>query len=453
MKFKIYSIFALTMCLTFLKAPAQGISPALAKELEYTLFDLQILNRATGISAAVYIPGKGVWKGTSGLSHHSVPVDTNMLFAMGNITKTFVAAEVLKMVDAGQLSLDDTIGAYLPPMKNVNPSVTIRQLLGMKSGLGDYMTPVWNTAMLNEPSRIWGVREAIDSFMTEPVALPGAIPFSYNNANYGLLGLIIESKKNDSLHKILRNDLLSPLALKNTYLIVENFPNTIVHNWKMESTGPKDMAAISKNAILTSLAPVRGLLSTPEDLALWGYNLYSGKVLSQTAMNEMLTFTNVPPGPPFTGYGFGTMRIPDNSRTYWGHNGTVDGFLSIMLYDPVDSISVALMVNQWSSINIYNVGKAFMNAVLANKTTSVNDLGEREDINITPNPAMNEITFLNNTGNYALKIINNLAETVYSGTLDAPRMTINTSEFANGIYFALLTSPSGTITKKIMIQR
>ncbi|MES2766112.1 MAG: serine hydrolase [Bacteroidota bacterium] len=453
MKLKLYGAVALILCLSFLKAPAQnGISPELAKELESSLFDLQVLNKVKGISAAVYFPGKGVWKGVSGLSHGSVPVDTNMLFAMGSNTKTVIAAEILKMVDAGQLSLDDTIGSLLPPIEHVFPSISIRHLLGMKSGLADYMTNEWNTAMVKEPSRIWGVREAIDSFLTEQLAYPGE-EFAYNNANYALLGLIIEAKKNDVLHKILRNDLLTPLGLKNTYMIVENFPNTIVHNWKMLNTGVQDVSNIPKQAIWTSLAPVRGLFSTPEDLVHFGYNLYSGKVISQASLNEMLTFTENSLNPNFTGYGLGTMRITDNGHTYWGHNGNVDGFLSIMMFDPVDSVCVALMVNQWSNVNIYTLGKAFMNSVRANLTTSVSDITGEENLSITPNPAFNEITFLNNTGSCALKIINNLGETVYSGTLDSPRMTINTSEFANGLYFALLTSSSGTITKKIFIQR
>lgn len=453
MKLKLYSILALLLCCTFLKAPAQtGISAELAEKLQTSLNALRESNNVKGISAAVYIPGKGVWKGISGVSHESVALDTNTLLSMGSITKTFVAAEVFKLIEAGKLSLSDTIGSLLPPIQHVNPAITIRQLLGHKSGLAEYLGLPWQDAMLANPSKIWGNREALDSFLTAPVNVPGKT-WSYVNTNYILLGMIIESLKSDSLHKILRNDFLMPLALKNTYMhIFENFPNALAHNWSAQNMNP----ALAQDASLyipqtpfwTSTAPAGGFMSTPEDLVHWGYNLYSGKVLSSTSLKEMLTFTNL--NSYYTGYGLGSMRFTGNGRTYWGHAGNFIGFAASLLYNPTDSVCVALMVNQ--DCISPNIARPFMNTVLTNITTSINEIAKQEDIRITPNPAFNEVTFSNNTGNYSLKIINNLGKTVYSGTLNSAELNIDTREFANGMYIAILTSPSTTITKKLLIQ-
>ncbi|HYF04458.1 MAG TPA: serine hydrolase [Patescibacteria group bacterium] len=445
MKLNLYNAIMLVLFLSVLKAPAQNeISPKLAERLQTSLDILREANGIKSVSAAVFIPGQGVWKGASGMSHGKVAIDSNTLFSMGSITKTFMSAEFLKLAEAGQLSLDDTIGMHLPPIPNVNPSVTIRQLLAMKSGLAEYMNGKWWNSMSNQPAKVWGVRQALDTFLTAPVGAPGQ-DWAYTNTNYALLGLILEAKKKDSVHKILRNDFLTPLGLKNTYMnILEKYPNVLAHNWQIQSQNLVDLAVISKNSIWTSTAPAGGFVSTPEDLVRWGYNLYSGNVISQASLKEAMVFS-MP-----SNYGLGMERFPDNGRTYYGHTGSIIGYVAIMMYDPVDSVCVAVMINQ--SSNIINLGKGIFNVLRAYQATSVNDIVAQEDIRITPNPAFDNVTFSNLAGNYSLKIVNSLGETVYNGTYNSAELNINTREFANGMYIAVLTSSSRTIKKKLFIQ-
>ena len=87
-----------------------GITNPLQRSIEY----IRSTYYVKGISAAAWVPGRGMWKGVTGVSYPGEAIDTSMLFSIGSVTKTFVAAQTLKLVEAGSLSLDDTIGALLP---------------------------------------------------------------------------------------------------------------------------------------------------------------------------------------------------------------------------------------------------------------------------------------------------------------------------------------------------
>ncbi|UCG58774.1 MAG: beta-lactamase family protein, partial [Phycisphaerales bacterium] len=89
---------------------------------------------ARGVSAAVIFPDGKVWTGTSGISHGTVPIEPDMLFAIGSITKTFVAALTLQLVEEGILSLDDPLSKWLPAYPHVDSTATLRQLLNHTSG-------------------------------------------------------------------------------------------------------------------------------------------------------------------------------------------------------------------------------------------------------------------------------------------------------------------------------
>ena len=62
-----------------------------------------------GVSAAIIFPDGKLWTGTSGISHDTVIIKPDMVFAIGSITKNFVATLTLKLAEEGKLSLDDPL--------------------------------------------------------------------------------------------------------------------------------------------------------------------------------------------------------------------------------------------------------------------------------------------------------------------------------------------------------
>ncbi len=431
-----------------------GIDTALSNALQHSIDSMCVAYNLKGISAAAYIPGKGMWKGVTGVSHLSLPIDTTMIFSMGSITKTFAASEMLKLQEAGLLSLSDTIGALLPAMANVDPAITVAQLLSHTSGMGEYMNSSWSSAMNLDPTLMWHFPDALAAFCPVAVGPPGS-PFKYCNSNYNLAGMIIEAKKADSFHRVLRTDFLSPLGLNNTYMeMFEPYPNTIPHNWSTPTLNPAlavDASSTPHQALWSSTEPAGGFFTDPADLAKWGYNLYSGNVLSPASLSQMLTFTPVA-GTYFNGYGLGVMRFSSSGRTYYGHGGNFFGYAASMLYYPVDSICVAVLINQ--DCIAYYQARILMNTVLNKLTTAVKDREWSNKIAITPNPANRELNIAvpGNSSKIDLLLCDVAGREVYKGSMNAGASTINTANFKSGEYFVRLISGDQVVTKQIIIQ-
>ena len=112
-----------------------GINRAYAELMQHALDSLREEYEVMGMYAALYIPGKGMWKGVTGVSDAVDDIDTSMLFDMGSITKTFVASEILKLADEGIITLDDTISNLFPTIENVT----------LRSPCGNYcsINPGW----------------------------------------------------------------------------------------------------------------------------------------------------------------------------------------------------------------------------------------------------------------------------------------------------------------------
>lgn len=385
-------VFTVCIVLSLTLKSQSSISPALATALQNSINTLRATYNVKGISAAAYIPHQGIWKGVTGISHGTVPIDTTMLFSMGSITKTFVASEIFKLIENNLLSLDDSLYRLIPPVNHVNGNITIRQLLGHKSGLADYLNANWQNAMFDDPYKIWYQPAAIDSFITAPLAAPGG-PWGYINANYALLGMVIEARQSDSLHTVLRNEFLTPFNLEDTHMeIFETYPNTIPHNWSAPNMNPSlasDVSATPHEALWSSVSAAGGYFSSPSDLAKWGYNLYSGNVISQSSLTDMLTFTNVSSS-YFNGYGLGAQRFTGNGKTYWGHAGNYFGYAACMLYYPQDSICVAVLINQ----DCYgaNIAKPLMYTAISNIAAGINAVENNAMLQLYPNPTEGIIT-------------------------------------------------------------
>ena len=460
---RIYTRFILVFTLLFAlnTAPAAAsIDPGLDSSLQHCIDSLRVYYQLKGITAAAYIPHQGMWQGVTGVSYGAVPIDSDMILNIGSITKTFIASEIFKLIEAGQLSLDDSIGALLPPVNNVPSGTKIRYLVGHRSGLAEYLNASWQNSVNTDPYRIWDAADALDTFLTGAPGVQGG-GFAYRNTNYALLGMVIESLKGDSLHTVLRNDFLTALSMNDTYMeVFEQYPNTIPHNWSTPTLDPQlawDAFSVPRIAASSSTEAAGGLFATASDLAWWGYNLYSGNVISDSSLSKMLTFYNVAGG-YFNGYGLGCMRFPYNGRTYWGHAGNFFGFAACMLYYPQDSISVAVLIN----IDCYgsNVAKPLINTIVENLTTSINKLDADRSFEIFPNPARNKFTIHNSQCTIdEIDIYNLVGRKVgsmhYAVGNEEP--TIDISNLSPGIYFVkVLTDPDsyleGSSVQKLIIQ-
>ena len=276
-------------------------------------------------------------------------------FGIGSITKTMVAAATLKLEEQGLLSLDDTIGDHLDlDSENVDPSITIFQLLNHFSGLKGYFhhPDIWTRVEANLETPIDPI-EIVD-YIGEPVFSPGD-RYEYSNSNYLILGLLIEAASGDDVGGVLRSSFWSPLNLPEIYFGAdEASTGRIAAPWR-DSDGDGLLENIANEygpAYHSVFYCAADVFSTAEDLSMWAQHLYNGDALSQASLDKMLNFVDIDSGNPYwNGYGLGVRRFVLAGREMYGHTGGMRGYGTVMLYEPQSKVSLAILNNQSRSVN------------------------------------------------------------------------------------------------------
>jgi len=153
-------------------------------------------DKVPGFIVGIWDPQHGFYVQSYGLAElPSTKMTPDMAGYIGSITKTATATAVLQQVDAGTLTLDDTIKQADPELATRHPEIadiTIRRLLNMSSGIPDYAN-VSNGAIQDlwkDPKRQFTSDELIDiALKANKVTPPGTA--DYSNTNYLILGQIL----------------------------------------------------------------------------------------------------------------------------------------------------------------------------------------------------------------------------------------------------------------------
>jgi len=299
-----------------------------------------------GLSVAVMLPDGTIWTGTAGQAEYTpdrqLTKDTG--FAIASVTKTFVAALILQLVDEGKLTLDEPYGTWLPEGPRAR-TVTIRQLLSHQSGIHDFFDSQRYRDAIYEGDRdhVWTYDE-IMGLVKDGYCRPGAC-HRYSNTNYVLLGRIAETVEDKPLNRLLRQRFFRPLGMEHTLLQPDDpTPSDVAHgHWWVGGRfvdHTRDSEVIPFMAAASVAGAAGAIVSTPHDLVIWADALYGGDLLSHDSLRAMLTF--LPP----ESYGLGVRRASFAGHTAVGHRGSLRGFESSMWHFPNDDVSIALLSNQ-----------------------------------------------------------------------------------------------------------
>lgn len=330
--------FAITLVVSFAivqHANSQNFNPNLAAVLQQTL-DAQVaaFPATKGVSASIYYPGQGYWKGASGLSYAGHPITTDMEFGIASNTKLFTAVAIMKLVESNILTLNDQLKKWLPKYNNIDSTITIRQLLNHTSGIADVFNAASMAYIDANPAHNFTTAEVMA--YVGPKLFKAGTNFGYSNTNYILAGMIAESATGITISKIIRDSILTPLQLDSTFYDgKETVLGTIAHPWQNGIDGIN----ISRNALNTLGTSAGSMYSTAIEMAQWYQALLSGQVVSASSLNEITTF--VSPG----NYGFGILKMQLFGRTVWSHGGSNTGYKSRMFYDPIMKATVCGLSN------------------------------------------------------------------------------------------------------------
>lgn len=321
----------------------------LGMRLDSVLQAHRVSEGIAGVSAAVLLPDNRIWRGASGKSSDSNEISSDMLFGIGSVTKTYTAVLILKYAQGGRLSLDDPISKWLPPRRHIDSTTTVRQLLNHTAGTFNYMAhPDYYGAMLNMPDTLWTAETLLEAFLGEPVSKPGA-EWGYSATNYLLLGMIIQEISGKTVAAEIRELLLDPLGLRDTYLYPDEVYSTdrMAHLWlAIDPSGvPVDVSVLLPDppfvGLFSSVWTAGAMHATALDAARWLKALLEGQVLPMSSVKKMIEPVEAS-GPAM--YGLGIMAEEIGGSLAYGHPGGI-GYSSVVLYYPDDSVSISVLCN------------------------------------------------------------------------------------------------------------
>jgi D-alanyl-D-alanine carboxypeptidase len=289
-----------------------------------------------GMTATV-MSADGTWSGAAGKADGVRDVRVDDQFAIASVTKPVIAAQVMQMVEAGELALDDPATDHLPADLEFDTNrATIRQLLSHRSGIPDYFGLIEET-LADDRLRVWKPAELLELVPDERA--PVGDSFEYAETNYLLLALVIGHVRRQSVAEVLRDGVLDIEGVKR-----------LIYQPDERPTGPMAMpegesrASLKKGGgYLPFLADTTVVMaSDAPSLARWWRAFCAGEIVSQDSLTEMSTFAGGPDG-----YGLGLFNAADPYAQGIGHIGDAFGFAAWAACLPDERAVIVVLSNQF----------------------------------------------------------------------------------------------------------
>jgi len=300
--------------------------------------------------AVLYIAtSNGVWmdgNGWANVEKRTLMQPTDR-FRIASLTKMFVAVVCLQLAEEGQLNLGDAIANGLP--KEVgdrisgSKQITIRQLLNHTSGLPDPYNDAFKQAVIVNPTHKWQAKEVLE-YAEGRGAAASRGSFFYSNTNYLLLEMIVERATGHSLATEIRQRIIEPLELNDTFMEVhEPSPGGFVQgyqDWNSDGTAENVTKPLLNDGLGLGDG---GLVSSAPDLARFMRSLFSdGVLLRPETLEKMMTLVE---SDKRGGYGLGMTYTPTLWGEAWGHTGKTTGFMSDLMYLPAHDLIIVAWTN------------------------------------------------------------------------------------------------------------
>jgi len=150
------------------------------------------------------------------------PVTPETPFGIGSIGKSVTATAVLQLAEAGKIDLDAPIQRYIPAQYKGAEFITVRQLLNQTSGFTQISTFSNTLSSVNDQEQDAIEKNALsyaDKFLKK--ANQAEQPFRYSNANYVLLGYIVQQVSGQSYGDYVKEHIFSPLSMQDSYVTLD----------------------------------------------------------------------------------------------------------------------------------------------------------------------------------------------------------------------------------------
>lgn len=332
----------------FSPGPAPTWAPALPVSLDDEQTSAAVLQQtergcAAGVFAGAVLVarrGKALVEHACGVAsrRYGVPNTIDTRFNLGSINKMFTAVAVMQLVEAGRLSLDDTIDRYLDDTwlaTEVAQTITVRQLLTHTSGLGSFVGAEWDQQSRRKFRELADYKPLV---RTERSAFSPGTSWSYSNTGPLLAGAIVEKVSGQTYFDYVRERVYLPAGMTDTdaWALDDPVPRLAMGYY------PASDGAWRENTLATLFrgGPAGGGYSTVHDMLHFAQALEDGRLISASSLQVL--WTDHPPHE----YGAGFTIEQTAAGPSYGHDGLMGGVSSRFHIYPRGGFTVVILSNQ-----------------------------------------------------------------------------------------------------------
>lgn len=201
-----------------------------------------------------------------------IPADPNGLFKIASISKLYIAVATAKLVSDQKLSLDQTLAELIPDLADrieYADEITLKLLLQHRSGIPDFIDLDFDWVTPPQENR-----KVLEPVLDTPAEFSPDKRHKYSNTNYLLIGEILDSVLGYSHHQYIRQEILEPLALKNTYFLLEEVDvEDIICGYHVDYEGG-DIKYVN------FIVPGGSMIATAQDVGIFLRALIDGTLLN-----------------------------------------------------------------------------------------------------------------------------------------------------------------------------
>jgi CubicO group peptidase (beta-lactamase class C family) len=345
-------LFIFLVQTSFAQSKKEKLAKIMMTYHQYNMFDGAVL---------VAENGKIIYKDAYGLANREWNIQnrTDTKFMIGSISKPLTATLMLILVQKGLVQLDKTIDDYLPEFKNKPASkVTIRQLLGHKSGMPNY--DIINDFFPRISRQSLTREEYVKIYMDSALAFEPGTSFLYSSWGYYTLGYIIEKVTGKTYAQAMQEEIFKKIKMDNS----GSYLHTQIVNKRASGYDFGFGNYISADFRDQSNTMGTGdIYSTVEDLFK-----FHMAIANNTLINKQLTSEMLSPGKlQYNNYGYGWFNqifkytVTDSLKVNY-HLGSTNGFISFALRIPETNSFVVFLCNS-APTNYFGITKNLLKVI------------------------------------------------------------------------------------------
>jgi CubicO group peptidase (beta-lactamase class C family) len=295
-------------------------------------------------------------------------IDSNSVFQLASISKTFTGMAVLHLWEQGKIGLNDDVRKYFPAFPYNN--ITIQSLLCHKSGLPNYanfMEPyttqvivkrnkqgkiikrIYQRIKINGAAEIKGfvTNEQMLQYMIEhkpALVMRPNTGFNYCNTNFSILALVIEKITGIAYPQYMKDSVFTPLGMKHTFVFSEKDTANYIPSYSV--TKPFKLEKYD------CIYGDKNIYSNVDDLLLWDKALYAGTFIKPSTYQMAIQVYSKVPHKENRFYGLGWHLFSENNGDIIPyHNGWWHGNNNVFIRVINSRATIIVLGNKFNKAN------------------------------------------------------------------------------------------------------